>query len=58
MEKQKTGVCPVCGSEDISYESMELGIMGDSIYYPATCNHCHAKFKEHYTLEFAGQEVE
>lgn len=44
------GTCPICGSENISYEAIEP--YGEGVYYPALCDDCGASFKECYTLTF------
>ncbi len=44
------GVCPKCKSEELVYDSMEY--LGDSIYYPVTCNDCGWVGKEWYALDF------
>lgn len=48
---QEKGKCPVCGGEDIEYESFEM--FDDMIgYYPSFCKKCGAYFEETYKLEF------
>jgi hypothetical protein len=39
------GICPKCGSEELDYDSPEMGV--DTITYPYTCEDC----------EFCGQEL-
>lgn len=57
MEHQEQGICPICGSDSISYEAME--VEDDSVYYPAMCDKCHATWKEYYDLTFSGHyEIE
>ena len=56
MTDHEQGVCPICGSRNIEYGSFELGIMGDELYYPATCQDCETNFQEYYKLEFIGHE--
>lgn len=52
MTEHTAGICPLCGSDDIDYDSLEMGT-GMSVYYPAFCNNCKGTFKEFYSLEFA-----
>ena len=40
------GMCPICGSENITYDAMEP--YGGGIYYPAICDDCGATFEECY----------
>lgn len=49
---QEQGKCPICGSEEITYEVIEVA--DNSVYYPAMCDNCHATWKEYYNLEFSG----
>lgn len=54
QKPHEPGICPVCGSEDLDY-----GVLipyGNSISYPWTCNHCHAKGNEVYDLIFNQHE--
>ena len=55
-DKQDLGgernVCPYCGSDDIDYSALELE--GESLYFPAHCNHCDNDFNEWYELNFVG----
>ena len=44
------GMCPICGSENITYGEIEP--YGEGIYYPAICDDCGATFKECYHLTF------
>ena len=44
------GMCPLCGSENITYGVLEP--YGEGIYYPAQCDDCGATFKECYNLTF------
>jgi len=48
--KEEIGVCPVCGSEDLHYEALELD--NDSVYYPFTCADCEARGEEWYELTY------
>ena len=50
-KKHEAGICPLCGSDNISYEEIEID-GGDGVFYPATCDDCGATFKECYNLEF------
>ena len=55
-KEHKENVCPICGSNNIEYGSMELGVFGDELYYPAECKDCKATFEEYYKLTFDGHE--
>lgn len=46
------GVCPVCGSTDLDYASLEIDDCG--VHYPTTCNNCSTTFNECYNLAFDG----
>lgn len=48
----KTGVCPNCNSENISYGSIELD--GCQAYFPCECEECGTTFNECYDLDFVG----
>jgi len=49
------GHCPVCNSNDLSYETIcDTG--HDSACYPFECNICGFQGKEWYNLNFAGYE--
>lgn len=50
LQSNEEGKCPYCGSEDITYGSLELE--GSNIYYPATCDDCGTEYQEHYTVQF------
>lgn len=45
-------VCPVCGSENIEYDSLEVD--GNTVYYPCECQDCECQFDEIYELDFVG----
>lgn len=51
------GVCPNCGSDALDYGAMELGICGDTIYYPYECEKCGTSGNEHYSLNFIDHEI-
>lgn len=48
------GKCPVCGSENISYDGDNRN--GDYIYYRCICDECNTTFDEYYELVYAGLE--
>lgn len=48
------GKCPVCGSENISYDGDNRN--SDYIYYRGICNDCNTTFDEYYELIYAGLE--
>ncbi len=45
-------VCPVCGSENLSFEGMRAE--GDLNIYPWECDDCGAEGEEQYTVTFNG----
>ena len=49
------GMCPICGSESVSYGAITLD-GGDGVFYPATCDDCETTWRECYNLEFTGVE--
>ena len=49
------GICPDCGSDDLSYEKPIS--YTDSIEYPFHCNNCGADGTERYNLDFAESET-
>ena len=53
---ERQGQCPKCGSNDLDYESVELGMIGDTISYPYTCLNCRLKGYECYDVAFVGHE--
>lgn len=48
------GKCPICGSEQITYDSSEID--GQYMYYKCCCDKCNATFNEFYELIYAGME--
>jgi hypothetical protein len=55
-KKVEVGTCPCCGSNDLSYGSMD--IHEGSISYPWDCLDCDATGSEWYNLEFTGHNIE
>ena len=55
-KKVEVGTCPRCGSNDLSYGSMD--IHEGSISYPWDCLDCDATGSEWYNLEFTGHNIE
>lgn len=49
-KRQRPGICPRCGKEDIVYGSMELS--DDNVGYPFHCNTCDGDFTEWYSLTY------
>lgn len=49
-----SGKCPVCGSEQITYDGSEID--GQYMYYKCCCDKCNATFNEFYELVYAGME--
>lgn len=52
--KQEQGRCPICGSDMLDYDSIE--VEGESVMYPWSCENCGAEGKEVYELNFVGHE--
>jgi transcription elongation factor Elf1 len=50
--KAEQNVCPICGSENISYSCGEIDETG--VTYECECSYCGASFNECYDLVFAG----
>ena len=52
MEKKgyQEGKCPICGSRDLEYSSVELET--GFLYYPVTCKKCGGTGREYYNIEF------
>ena len=48
----RQGECPKCGSTNLRYDKMELGEMGEQVYYPFSCENCGFIGNEWYKLEF------
>lgn len=49
-KKYEIGICPFCGSEDITYHDSEPE---DEYYkYEVTCNQCDKEYNEVYELKF------
>lgn len=42
--------CPLCGSNDVEYNGMEL--CGEGLYHNVECNHCHTTWREWYNVVF------
>jgi hypothetical protein len=55
-KKVEVGTCPCCGAIDLSYGSME--VEPEMVYYPWSCDNCHATGSEWYNLEFTGHNIE
>ena len=54
-EINESGRCPMCGSYDLDYDALELGMGGD-VYYPWTCLECGATGDEYYDISFVDIE--
>lgn len=52
----KAGICPVCGSEELSYGSIDASY--NNVSYPWTCENCGSKGKEYYSLTFEEHVVD
>lgn len=50
--EQRQGICPICGSENLTYGTIDVTDMG--VFYPTFCEDCGADFEEHYDLSFVG----
>ena len=44
------GICPKCGSEELSYDQPKGG--DESMAYPFTCTDCGFSGKEWYSMEY------
>ena len=55
LHKIEQGVCPYCGSKNVSYGVGDLN--PDGILYPCACKDCHRFFDEWYELTFVGDNV-
>lgn len=49
---EEVGRCPRCGGTNLNYGV--IGVDGEQIYYPWTCEECGAKGKEWHMLTFSG----
>lgn len=49
------GLCPICNSENLSYDTIEL--IDDMLYYPWKCEDCSAQGEEWYKLNFSGHNI-
>ena len=47
---EKAGICPVCGSERLSYGF--INVEHTSVFYPWTCESCGSDGKEYHSLIF------
>ena len=52
---EKPGVCPVCKSENLSYQSIEFD---ECVVYPFTCDDCGHYDREWYNLEYIGHNID
>lgn len=52
----RQGYCPICHSNDLEYEAMQLE--GDMAYYPYICSNCHSRGEEWYYMQFNGHNIE
>lgn len=57
-KSNKSGICPICNTENITYSSPEF-CDGETIYYPYICENCKTKGEEYYKIkiEFIGHNV-
>lgn len=53
---KEAGICPVCGSEELSYGSIDVAY--NNVSYPWTCENCGSKGKEYYSLTFEEHVVD
>lgn len=57
MEKDNCeGFCPVCHSDDVDYEGIEL--FDGMVYFPYVCKNCGTPGEEWYDLEFTGHMID
>lgn len=54
-KSNEQGVCPVCGSTNLSWGDSEC--VGDYMYYNWSCLDCQTEGQEWYELVFRGHEV-
>lgn len=50
------GYCPVCHSDNVDYESIEL--QEGMAYFPYTCKNCGTQGEEWYNLQFEGHMID
>lgn len=53
---KKAGICPVCGSEELRYGS--INVEDSSVFYPWFCESCCSNGKEYYSLTFEEHVVD
>lgn len=52
MARHEQGVCPICGSTNISYGDVKSDSIG--VHYKGTCDDCTSTFNETYYVDFTG----
>lgn len=50
------GYCPLCHSDNVDYESIEL--RDGMAYFPYTCKNCGTQGEEWYNLQFEGHMID
>lgn len=55
-EDNQVGKCPICHSDNINYDSIQLE--SDMTYYPYTCEDCGTQGEEWYKIEFVGHNID
>ena len=55
-KSNKSGICPICNSEYITYDKPECADI-ETIYYPYVCENCKTKGEEYYKIEFIGHNI-
>lgn len=53
-KKQKEGICPICGSNELEYGSIKE--YNGYIAYVVSCRNCECSFEENYNLIFIDQD--
>lgn len=54
MKVQKEGICPICGSNDLSYSDTPK-VYSEFISFFVECNNCGGSFEEDYKIIFMEQ---
>lgn len=50
------GTCPFCGSDDITWGSLEVDDFNGNIFYRCWCNKCEEHFNVIYETKYVGTE--
>lgn len=52
IKKEKMGICPKCGSENVDYK--DYNYIDDFMVYEVICNNCRCKFREYTKVQYVG----